>query len=152
MTIPDGIDTEFGGGAQPTLNYVNGTFSAAKERIVNAGRYMAAATAAAGCPVTPACNNAVAPAVSFDVVGAGAGARDDDDDKNDKIPWWDKALPPYNPKIKDADPDGHPPPKDGSQIDWLRFYAQKNDWEVPQPDYAAAAEDDSSLFSQYSDC
>ncbi len=129
-----------------------GTFSAAKERIVNAGQCMVAAAAAAGCPVTPACNNFVAPVVSLDANGAGAGARDDDDNKNNKISWWDKVLPPYNPKIEDVDPDGHPPPKDESQIDWLRFYAQKNDWDVPQPDNAAAAENNSSLFSQDSDC
>jgi hypothetical protein len=110
---------------------VYGTFSAAKERTVKAERYMAAAAAAAGCPVTPACDDVVAPAVSLDAIGAGAGARDDDDNKNNKIPWWDKVLPPYNPKIEDADPDGHPPPKDGSQIDWLRFYAQKSDGNVP---------------------
>ena len=151
MTFPDGIDTEFGGGTQPTLNHVYGTFSAAKERIVNAGRCMAAAAAAAGCPVTPACDDVVAPAVSLDAVGVGAGTRDDDDDENNKIPWWDKVLPPYNPKIEDADPDGHPPPKDGSQIDWLRFYAQKSDWDVPRPDNPADAEEDSSLFSQDSD-
>ena len=89
MTFPDGIDTEFGGGTQPTLNHVYGTFSAAKERIVNAGRCMAAAAAAAGCPVTPVCHDVVAPAVSLDAVGAGAGARDDNDDKNNKIPWCD---------------------------------------------------------------
>jgi hypothetical protein len=151
MTFPDGIDTEFGGGTQPTLNHVYGTFSAAKERIVNAGRCMAAAAAAAGCPVTPACDDVVAPAVSLDAVGVGAGTRDDDDDENNKIPWWDKVLPPYNPKIEDADPDGHPPPKAGSQIDWLRFYAQKSDWDVPRPDNPADAEDDSSLFSRDSD-
>jgi hypothetical protein len=108
---------------------------------------MATAAAAAGCPVTPACNNVLAHALSLDAVGTGAGARDDDDDENDKSPWWYKVLPPYNPKIEDADHDGHPPPKDGSQIDWLHFYGQKNDWDVPQPDNAAAAEDNSSLFS-----
>jgi hypothetical protein len=70
MTFPDGMDTEFGGGAQPTLNHMYGTFSAAKERIVNAGRCMAAAAAAAGCPVTPVCHDVVAPAVSLDAVGA----------------------------------------------------------------------------------
>ncbi len=150
MTFPDGIDTEFGGGTQPTLNHVYGSFSAAKERIVNAGRCMAAAAAAAGCPVTPACNDVVAHAVSLDAVGAGSGARDDDDDENEneKIPWWDRVLTPYNPKIEDADPDGHPPPKDGSQIDWLRLYAQKKDWDVPRPDNASAAEDDSSILSR----
>ena len=128
-----------------------GTFSAAKERIVNAGRCMAAAAAAAGCPVTPACDDVVAPAVSLDAAGGGASARDDEDDKNNNIPWRNKVLPPYNPKIEDADPDGHPPPKDGFQIDWLHFYAQKNDWDVPQADNAAAAEDDSSLLSRDSD-
>jgi hypothetical protein len=121
----------------------------------------AAAAAAAGCrPVTPACDDVVAPAVSLDAVGAGAGARDDndagndddDDNENDKIPWWDKVLPPYNPKIEDADPDGHPPPKDGSQIDWLRFCTQKKDWDMPRPDNAGTVDNNSSLlFSRNSD-
>jgi hypothetical protein len=81
-TFPDGIDTEFGGGTQLTLNHVYDTFSSPKERIVNAGQCIAAAAAAVGCPVTPTCNNAIAPAVSLDAAGARAGSRDDDDDEN----------------------------------------------------------------------
>jgi hypothetical protein len=34
MTFPDGINTEFGGGAQPTLNHVYGTFSALKRGLL----------------------------------------------------------------------------------------------------------------------
>ncbi|KAI2512275.1 hypothetical protein MHU86_2151 [Fragilaria crotonensis] len=150
LTCPDGTGKPYGGGDHPTLNHVYGTFSAAKERIVNAGRCRAAAAAAAGCPVTASGDEIIAPHVGVDVVGA-AGVNGDDNstDDDDLVPWWDKVLPPYVPKIEDADPDGHPPPKDGSEEHWLCFYAQKKGWDkVHQPDEAVTADDDSSLFSR----
>ncbi|KAI2506610.1 hypothetical protein MHU86_7820 [Fragilaria crotonensis] len=114
------------------------------------GRCRAAAAAAAGCPVTASGDEIIAPHVGVDVVGAaGVNGDDNSNDDDDLVPWWDKVLPPYVPKIEDADPDGHPPPKDGSEEHWLCFYAQKKGWDkVHQPDEAVTADDDSSLFSR----
>jgi hypothetical protein len=95
------------------VNHVYGTFSAAKERIVNAGRRRAAAAPAAGCAVEASLGDAFAP-VGVDVVGAAEVCDDNDDDDNEeeKYPQEDEVLPPYDPKIEDADPDRHPPPRD----------------------------------------
>jgi hypothetical protein len=152
LTRPDGAKKPIGGGRDPTVNHVYGTFSAAKKRAVNAGRRGAAAAAAAGCTVEASLGDAFAP-VGVDVVGAAKVCDDNDDDDNEeeKFPQEDEVLPPYDPKIEDADPDRHPPPRDGSQIAWLQFYAQKKDWDrAQQPDEVAAEDDDSSLFSRNS--
>ena len=103
-----------------------GSFSAAQERIVNAGRCRAAEAAAAGCPVVTAAEDDTVP-MGVDVAGAAEDCKDNDsnadEDGEGKLPWWDKVLPPYYPEIEDADPDQHLPPKDGSRVAWLHFYA-----------------------------
>ncbi|KAI2503184.1 hypothetical protein MHU86_11287 [Fragilaria crotonensis] len=91
LTCPDETGKPYGGGDHPTLNHVYGTFSAAKERIVNAGRCRAAAAAAAGCPVTASGDKIIAPHVGVDVVGA-AGVNGDDN-SNDGIKCFHLTSP-----------------------------------------------------------
>ena len=89
LTCPDGTGKPFGGNSHPTLNHVYGSFSAAKERIVNAGRSRAAEAAAAGCPVVGAAEDDTAP-MGVDVAGAAEDCEDDDSDDEDgewKLPW-----------------------------------------------------------------
>jgi hypothetical protein len=100
---PDGCNTPIVGTNGGHVNHLYGTFTAAKERIVNAGR-----TRAANVTATPA-------DVSKETVV--------DQDCDDSTPECGV----HNPTIKDGDPDVWPPPKDGSECEWMKFWSWMRD-------------------------
>ena len=90
VSRPDGPETPFasGPGRKKTTNHLFGTFTAAKEKIVHAGR---------GRATEIMCR------------GEGFGFHVEDEREE-----W----PPYNPTVMDADPDDDPVPKDPGDWDW----------------------------------
>jgi hypothetical protein len=98
VSRPDGPGTPIVGTNSGHVNHLYGTFTAAKERIVNAGRARAA--------------TATAPTMEMEV------HPDGDEVLGGEL---------HNLTIEDADPDSLPPPKDGSECEWMKFWRWMRD-------------------------
>ena len=103
VSHPDGLGTPIVGHSGGHSNHLYGTFTAAKERVVNAGRARAATATA----------TATASTMETD-----AKHPDGDEVRVGEV---------YYPTIEDADPDSLPPPKDGSECEWLQFWRWMRD-------------------------
>ena len=103
ISHPDGCNTPIVGTDGGHVNHLYGTFTAGKERIVNAGR-----TRAANVTASPA--------------DVSVGIVVDQESDNGK-----PECEVHNPTIEDADPDVWPPPKDGSECDWMNFWSWMRD-------------------------
>ena len=91
---------------QGTGNDLYGTSAVAKERIAGSGRTKAALT-----------SGMVSRAAS-----SHAGSAAEERYGHVEVVTVDVPDAPYNPRIKDADPNCFPPPKEGDRITWIRFY------------------------------
>jgi hypothetical protein len=118
---PDGPGTAIVGEGCAN-NHVYGTFTAAKERLVNFGRWKAAM---------------LKEMEDFAYDGDGVVFHIEDDREE---------VPPYNPKIEDADPDDDHVPRDGTAADWLGWYGRR--FRERQAAEKEDVDDDLSLFTQ----
>ena len=97
VTRPDGREgSHAADGGKQTINHVHGTFTAAKEQIVHAGRKRAAPT----------------------LLRETNELANDGNEIDFYVEDEREELAPYNPTIEETDPDNDPVPKEDGDWDW----------------------------------